>query len=86
MKNTWWVGVDRSWTPLRIFYGEPDHRFSRLSRYSSCKYEGDPLPTPLRWAGRAGQPDWGGSGNPAVQDGQVLPAQPGGPPGRAVWA
>eukprot|EP00661_Eupelagonemidae_sp_cell13_P018394 gene18394-biopygen8400 len=33
---------------------------------------GHPPPTHPRWAGRAGQPDWGGSGNPAAQDGQVL--------------
>eukprot|EP00661_Eupelagonemidae_sp_cell13_P023791 gene23791-biopygen19362 len=23
MKNAWWVGVDRSLTPLRVFYGRP---------------------------------------------------------------
>eukprot|EP00661_Eupelagonemidae_sp_cell13_P024853 gene24853-biopygen11943 len=67
MKNTWWVGVDHSWTPLRVFYGEPNHRFSRLPRFSSRKCRGGTPPTHLRWAGRAGQPNWGGSGGPTAR-------------------
>eukprot|EP00661_Eupelagonemidae_sp_cell13_P008898 gene8898-biopygen13712 len=45
------VGVDRGWAPLRVFYG-PNHLFPRLFPNLHHKHG----------AGRAGQPDWCGSG------------------------
>eukprot|EP00661_Eupelagonemidae_sp_cell13_P016355 gene16355-biopygen3766 len=70
MKNTWWVGVDRSCTPQRVFYGEPNHMFPGFPGLATAKVEGagrGPPPTHPRRAGRAGQPNWGGSGGPTAR-------------------
>eukprot|EP00661_Eupelagonemidae_sp_cell13_P007331 gene7331-biopygen15077 len=53
MENTWWVGVDRGWAPLRVFYGEPNHLFPRLFPNLHHEHAPPPTNTPVGPAGLA---------------------------------
>eukprot|EP00661_Eupelagonemidae_sp_cell13_P009627 gene9627-biopygen22738 len=60
MENTWWVGVDRGWAPLRVFYDEPNHLFPPAFPKLTPQTRGTPpTTTPV---GSAGLPSPTGAG------------------------